>query len=534
MSTKDEARELAGRGRWRELTIVAQSAVIGVAVGVVVSGFRGVLETIEGAVQSVFTTIRGNVAYVPAWLGVVVVLGLAVGWLSRRWPMIAGSGIPQVVAVIKGYMSDNWMTTLIAKFVGGALAMLGGLSLGREGPCIQMGAAVADGLGQRLSRSPTRRIVLIAGGASAGMSAAFGAPLAGVIFVFEEIFRYLSPLTLVATTTAAVLADYVTLFLLGDDPVLDIPSAPSLPLTSYWVLLVLGLLLGALGALYNVLLLGIQTHYNAVMEGRGLRGSATPSERRSRWGALVKPLPILGLAVIVGLTFPTALGGGGVALEALMDNPGLTFLAVLLVVKFVFSIVSFSAGVPGGILFPLLTIGAIAGAAVGTLAIDGLGLDPATYNGFIVVAMAGCFAAIVRAPVTGIMLLTEMTGSFEHFLALTLVSLVAYLTAEALGSKPIYVSLLATLLRRERGRIGETGQRVLVETIVHLGAPGCGTAVRDLDLPPETLIISVDRDDMSFIPDGGTEVVAHDRLTLVTDRAHAGQLNDRLEELFSN
>jgi len=437
-----EPTETLALGR-HKVAIVLKSALIGGLVGVVVAAYRWLLERIEGLVSAVYAVLRGDqAAWLAPWFLGLAALGLGLGWLVGRFSLTSGSGIPQVVAVIKGYLSGRWLSTLLAKFGGGAAAMLSGLSLGREGPCIQMGACLADGVGRKLARSPTERMVLVAGGASAGLSAAFGAPLAGTLFCFEEIFRYLSPLTLLSTTVAAVAADYVVGLILGTDPVLDFPAPYPLPLASYWLLLALGLALGLIGACYNRCLIGLQTRYGQLMAGHP-------------W---LRPVPVLLLAGVVGLVWPTALGGGHLALVALLDHPSLGFLAVLLVVKFAFSVISFASGVPGGILFPLLTIGAITGALVGTGAVRWLGANPASFSGFILVAMAGCFAAIVRAPITGILLLTEMTGSFVHFLPLTLVAIVAYITAEVLKSEPVYASLLRSLLRRSQGLASPSGK----------------------------------------------------------------------------
>ncbi|MDR1833721.1 MAG: ClC family H(+)/Cl(-) exchange transporter [Propionibacteriaceae bacterium] len=443
------------------LRLLLASALTGLLAGVVVSGYRWLLEHIEVWVAAMYGFVGANLAWLPALVLALAALGFALGALGRRFPMTSGSGIPQVVAVIKGYLKDFWLTTLVAKFIGGAAAMLGGLALGREGPCIQMGACVGGGVGRQLAANRQERRLLVAGGASAGLSAAFGAPLAGVIFVFEEVFHLLSPLTMLTTAVAAIAADYTLRLLLGAEPVFQLNASGSLPLNSYWVLVVLGIALGLIGAAYNICLVRLQRGYGHLWKGE--RSSFTVVLADSAGGRIAgwfkyrlphllagvkaaKPVPILLLAIPVGLCFPVALSSGKTAFDALAPTATAGFLALLLLVRFAFSVVSFAAGAPGGILFPLLILGAITGALAGLFALNVLGVDPGLFDGFIIVAMAGAFAAIVRAPITGIVLLLEMTGNFTHLLPLTLVSITAYLTAEFLRVPPVYASLLKSLL----------------------------------------------------------------------------------------
>jgi H+/Cl- antiporter ClcA len=126
-------------------------------------------------------------------------------------------------------------------------------------------------------------------------------------------------------------------------------------------------------------------------------------------------------------------------------------LILLLVVKFLFSAVSFGSGAPGGIFFPLLILGSYLGAAYGDVVIQYCNIPDAMWTQFIILGMAGLFAGIVRAPLTGIVLITEMTGSMNRFLDVALVSIVAYFVANLVGSKPIYTSLLENILKRSSG-----------------------------------------------------------------------------------
>ena len=136
-------------------------------------------------------------------------MAVLVGRLVKWEPMISGSGIPQVEGEVLGKLSQNWKRVLPAKFAGGFLCLLGGLSLGREGPSIQLGAMGGQGVSRLLDRGKTEERYLMTCGASAGLAAAFHAPLAGVMFALEEIHKGFSVSLLISVMTASVTADYI-------------------------------------------------------------------------------------------------------------------------------------------------------------------------------------------------------------------------------------------------------------------------------------------------------------------------------------
>ncbi|MDR3076649.1 MAG: chloride channel protein, partial [Synergistaceae bacterium] len=432
-------------------------------------------------------------------------MGILAGWLSVRHKMSCGSGIPQVKAIIFGYLKDRWRSTLFAKFIGGVLAIAAGLSLGREGPAVQIGACVAQGAGGLMTKSRTERKILIAAGASAGLAAAFNAPLAGVIFVFEEIFRYMSPVILLSTTVATVMATYVGIIFIDWWPVFPLQVTGLLPRWSYWLLIVIGVLTGLTGAFYNRALLAVNAAY----------GKLWTSKRAN----IFKPVPIFLISVLVGLAFPLAICGGRLIVGELNVAHGLMFLFALFAIKFAFSIVSFAAGVPGGIFFPLLVLGSIMGSFIGKIAVTHGGMNGEFLVNFMILGMAGLFTATVRAPITGIILLTEMIGSFNHLLPLTVVSIVSYMVANAVGARPIYDSLLENMLGGGRSGIHASNRRMLIDVVVRLGAPAEGCGIKDLELPHQCLILAIKRNGKDVTPHGDTRICANDFLTVLCDSA---------------
>lgn len=325
-------------------------------------------------------------------------------------------------------------TSAAAKFAGGFLCMLGGLSLGREGPSIQLGAMAGQGISRALGRGKREEKFLMTCGASAGLSAAFHAPLAGMMFAVEEIHKTFSIPILLPVMTASVTADYIASHILGLDPVFHFQITEYLPQNYYWLLILLGILVGVSGVFYNWGMLKAQELYHKI-----------PFLKET--GRLLIAFLTAG---VLGLVMPSVLGSGSGLIVSLTKGEMVLGMVVLtLVVKFLFSAVSFGSGAPGGIFFPLLILGALLGAVFAMTGAEFFGLDPVYINNFVLLGMTGFFTAIVRAPLTGIILLFEMSGSISQMLSLSIVSVTAYIVATLMRSEPIYDSLLKRILKAD-------------------------------------------------------------------------------------
>lgn len=189
-------------------------------------------------------------------------------------------------------------------------------------------------------------------------------------------------------------------------------------------------------------------------------------------------------AGIIALVMPSVLGSGGNLIVSLTEGEmGLKLVLLTFVVKLLFSAVSFGSGAPGGIFFPLLILGALIGGAFSIAGVEFFGLDPVYINNFVLLTMAGFFTAIVRAPITGIILLFEMSGTVSQMLSLAIVSVAAYITATLLKSEPIYESLLGRILegRGEKRGSRAGGQKMLSEFVILGGSALEGQRVMDID-----------------------------------------------------
>ncbi len=500
--------------------LIGEGLLVGAAAGIVVMLYRIALTYAGQWMNAALDWMRGDMLRTALWFAALLVMALIVSRLVKWEPMISGSGIPQVEGEILGKLTQKWKKVLPAKFCGGFLCLLGGLSLGREGPSIQLGAMSGQGISRLLDRGKTEERHLMTCGASAGLAAAFHAPLAGMMFALEEIHKGFSVSILVSVMTSSVTADYICSHIMGLDPVFQFRLEHVLPQNYYWMLLVLGVILGVLGALYNKVMLLAQDLYRK-------------PKFLNETGRLIIAFMAAG---VMGILMPSVLGSGG---DLIVDLTGGELLlgaaALTFVVKFLFSAVSFGSGAPGGIFFPLLVLGALIGGIFAMACVELFGLDPVYINNFVLLAMAGYFTAIVRAPITGIILLFEMSGTVSQMLSLAVVSVAAYITATLLKSEPIYESLLERILQGQGGAEKKGafsgGQKVLSEFVIMGGSALEGRKVMEVDWPKNCLLVAVEREGKEMIPRGKTQLQAGDRLTVMTDERDAGYIHDKMENL---
>lgn len=408
--------------------ILPKALVVGIVAGFLASVFRMALQYCElGRI--------GWIERLPRWesLAVAVVLGAlgsGVGlWLVRRFaPETAGSGIPDLKSVVMGEKQLHWRRVLPVKFLAGVLGIGGGLTLGREGPTVQMGGATGLMVSAwfKVKRGEGERKALISAGAAAGLAAAFNAPLAGLIFALEELNGSFTQVVFVASFLAAVTADVVCRVVTGETPVFVLHRAPAPSLHTLPLAVVLGLVAGVGGVVFNKSLLASLDFFDRFKQ-------RPPFVVGALAGAAV------GVAAWI---YPGVSGSGAMLSEsALSGGIAIRWVLVLLAARFVLTMVSYGSGASGGIFAPLLVLGSLGGLAVGAAAhavMPGWAEYPET---FAVISMGALFTAIVRAPLTGIVLMIELTGKYDFMLPLLVSCFAAYGVAEAMGDMPIYEAL---------------------------------------------------------------------------------------------
>jgi CIC family chloride channel protein len=359
----------------------------------------------------------------------------AASLVRRVSPQAVGSGIPQVEAVLNGQLPEARFRIIPVKFIGGVLAIGSGLALGREGPSVHMAATLGHLVGKIFRRNWPDCRVLLAAGAGAGLATAFNAPIAGAIFVLEELVRRFELRVAIAALSASASAISVSRAILGDAPDFHLGALVTPGVAIRPLFFVLGAFAGLMAVVFNRVLL--QTM--ATME-------RAPAEARAA---------LVGAAVGTLAWFLPGIVGGGdpIAQRTLLGAGTLALLPVVFLVRFALGSLSYSAGTPGGLFAPLLVLGAQFGLFFGLacqLAFPGLNIQP---EGFAVVGMAALFTGIVRAPLTGIVLATEMTDNVTLLLPMLGACAMAMLTPTLMHDPPIYDSLRERTVNRERARL---------------------------------------------------------------------------------
>ena len=244
------ARFLSSKSRFDNIVLL-EGFIVGILAGVVAVIYRLMLSYGEKIAYFVVDYIKNNTLHLCLWIICVLLIGFIISRLLKYESYISGSGIPQVEAEMIDQIDEKWYRVILAKLVAGTLAIVGGLSLGREGPSIQLGAMIGKGLATVFKRMKLEEKYLLTCGAAAGLSAAFNAPLAGVLFALEEIHKNFSPLALVTVMVASLTGDFISKNIFGMTPSLYFPLVESLPLGQYGFLIILGIIVGLLGVFYN-------------------------------------------------------------------------------------------------------------------------------------------------------------------------------------------------------------------------------------------------------------------------------------------
>ena len=261
---------------------------------------------------------------------------------------------------------------------------------------------------------------------SAGLSAAFNAPISGIVFILEEIHHKFSSILLLSAFSASIMANFVVLKIAGLKPPLQIETLLQYPIEQYLHLVIMGIMLAVAGRIYQASLLftpklykklPISSHYHGV-------------------------IPFL-LVIPIGLFLPDLLGGGTSVITTITSTRFSTIaLLGIFLVRFLFSQLSYGSGLPGGIFIPVLSIGALIGGIYGNGVLHLTGIEDAFIRSFILYAMGGFLTAVTKSPLTSIILMIEMTGNLAQLMPLAIVVLSAYIVADLMGSESIYDELL--------------------------------------------------------------------------------------------
>lgn len=406
--------------------IIVQAILVGLISGMLVVGFKV-------SINSLFLTIQKFLSAFPTWQKALIFTlittlgGLISGILVYKFaPETKGSGIPYVKMTMARMGNMTRIRSIIVKFFAGVAGIGTGLSLGREGPSVQLGAGAGALVGRLFKMSGTNQDKLIAAGAGSAIGATFNAPIAGTIFVLEELVQKFTPALLFPVLVATVSAASLARHFLGSNPSFDLPKLQGgITLENIPVCIILGIVAGLLGVLFSKIIF-----FNNKL-----------FDKMSKIPNYVKPA-IAGLAVgLIGLVIPYVLGSGNFSVDLLLQHKfSLGLVLIIFIAKFFVTPFCFGSGAAGGIFLPMLMLGSFLGYIVSTVCnFFGFHTDPIVIA---ILGMGAFLSAVARTPITAVVMVFEMTGGYSHILPIMLSAAIADLVAEKLNQKPIYASLI--------------------------------------------------------------------------------------------
>lgn len=487
------------------------SLIVGLLTGLVAVPYHYLLQLFYNLRKTFFDSS-------PAWyLHIVLFLALwgillFVAWLVKCFPYISGGGISQTRAAINGRIEyKHSFRQLLAKFAGGVLTLSSGVSMGREGPSVQMGSYIGDLVSKWGHILSGERKQLLAAGAGAGLAAAFTAPLAAAALVIESIERFDAPKTAITTILAGVVAGAVASTLLPINTYSQIQAvAPDLPfLLQFKLFLLFAVVMSVIAKFYSLLMLYVKRFY--------------PSIKQPEY---IKLLGLVTMAYIISLTVTSLTGGGEQFLteQAMGGSNDLYWLTAMLLLHTFFTIYSFSSGLPGGNFIPTLVTGGLIGKICALILVQHgiIGAENVSY--VMLVGMATFLIAVVRTPITAIILITEITGHYEVFYPSVVVGGLTYYFTQLLEIKPFNVMFYEEMINKPEFK---EQKRLVLDIEVMAGSYFDGKEIATLNLPNNCVIQNIHRNRKNY-PPTGMSIQAGDQLTIELDAQDIEKLYEPL------
>lgn len=504
--------------------LVFESLLTGLITGVLIAAFRFGIDQITFFKNSIYGFIirHGALFLLPVACALAAV-GLFIGFIIKKYPMIKGSGVAQIEGVFMQKLRLSPWPELPLKFIGGVLDIGLGLSVGREGPSVQLGAYVGDAVEKIGKRSFVEHVYLLTAGAAAGIAATFNAPLAAIVFALEDLHQYFSPLLLMCVMAGAFAGDCAVSFFSGAGPIFRFSVSDPYPASLLPLLVGLGIFVALIGHSFK----------------KSIQGFHHLFEKMHIAPTLRPVIPFL-ISLPVGLLCGYAGGGGDALIEAVAEQQfSMKILFILLTVKILFTGISAGSGAIGGIFLPLLACGALSGVLYAHVLVS-FGILEETYCiHMLLFGMAACFTAVIKAPLTACLIVFETSGSIDHLSGLIITCLVSYLTVTLIGSHAHDHTQLEQILEtQEKSALhtadkAQSNSRQMYELPVQPQSAAAMKTISEVHWPDGCLIISVLRGDQELLPNGRTYLYSGDKLIILAEDSRNETVLAELTELTS-
>lgn len=499
---------------WNKIQIVLKGVLVGVIVGAIVSAFRMTIELIITQMPELYNYLRENTLWIIGWSVILFLVATIILILIRDEPDIQGNGVAELKGQLQGSLELNWFSILWRKFIGSSLVLGLGIPLGQEGPSIQIGGAIGQGLNQILGGDITQEKIFISSGAAAGLAAAFNAPLSAFVLILEEIHHRFSNTLILSVFSAAVTGSFFAFNIFGSDPAIGLGSTITFPLERYILLIGLGMLLGVGGWVFQKGIFWVTPKfYNYLPFPRYLHGY----------------IPFI-LLIPIGLFWNEMLGSGTNLIPIVAsERMAIGTLILMLIFKFSVFNIAFGSGIPGGSLVPSLTFGALLGAIYGNIVLDMSVLEDEYIRNFVIYGMGGFFTATTKAPLTGIVLITELTGSMNQLMPISIVCLSAYIIADLFSIHPTdEITLYNKTLHYSTVFEGKLKH---LDITVDFDGSLNGQQLSYLELPYNAKIVKITRDELEFLPHKEVVFLPGDQLEIACDKGFVQEIYKYIEKI---
>ena len=509
------AEKHGGRGRLRALreyglNLIVLSILTGLFSGTVVTLYNIVTYYGEHLSVKLYALVRDNPAFVPLLFSGLAAGAIVIGTFTRLVPMIRGSGVPQTEGAARGLLRFKWYTVMCSMFAASVACVFMGLPAGSEGPSLQIGGCAGDGVASVFRRSLMVRRLQTAAGASAGLAAAFNAPVTGLVFAMEEAFRSFSAQVFTCSAVSVLISLTVRNLMRS---AMGFSTGFTFTTFTFADMPAMGYLYTAVAALVAALL-GVAFYHLMLLCRRGfskltfLKGA----------GRYIIPFLVAGAFGLVsayamggGHEFIQSLGSGSEGLQTIFGISVAATLAIVVIFRFISCILAVGCGMPYGIFVPLLATGAGLGALL-CVGFEGLGMEAAAADYIIIITMAAYFATVVRAPITSLVLVFEFTGQFANLLPAMLGVGIGFIVGELFRTQSVFEKCLDLMVEEGNINTGATKRRVTLEVERHSYA--AGRAIRSVLWPAGGMVTQVlPSGGQAFVPDGKTVLSAGDRIT---------------------
>ena len=467
------------------LPCIGFSMAVGCLSAIIVTAFKLAAEWVLHSSETVYHAIRSNPLLLPLLIAGAALLGLVASLILSHTHSCRGGGIPTSVAAIRGMLRFRWWASILVLPFSALLSFFCGLPLGTEGPCVQMGTAIGDGVTQCMGKKTHQgwRRYFMTGGAAAGFSLATASPITAILFSMEELHKYFSPMLLTVAALSVIFSQFtvqlLSVFGITTTGLFHLPNIPALEPHLLYAPLVIGAVCGIASILFTRCY-----HLTDKLMHRLLSKISVK---------IVFPL-LFACISLIGFFFSDTLGNGHALMDRLLSTRAAWYLLILLfLIRAVSMMSANTAGVTGGIFLPTLALGAILGSLCAERMIAWGWIAEDHYTFMVVLGIAAFLGATSRIPLTACVFAIEALGAFHNVLPLIIATTVAFLVVEASGLEDFTDTVIHAKLRS----IHREKTKTVIEVSLTVGAHAfvLGKELRDILWPHACAVVSLDRAD---------------------------------------